>query len=43
MTYGFATSVVAKVADSRIRDHLMTLVDGEFSKFAESGAFEETR
>ena len=43
LTYGFATSVVAKVADSRIRDHLMTLVDGEFAKFAESGAFEEAR
>ena len=43
LTYGFATSIVAKVADSRIRDHLMTLVDGEFSKFAESGAFEEAR
>ena len=43
LTYGFATSVVAKVADSRIRDHLMALVDGEFAKFAESGAFEEAR
>ena len=43
LTYGFATSVVTKVSDSRIREHLMALVNEEFAKFAESGVFEEAR